>query len=80
MSPKVKNEQRSEATPLTTQATAPVGPQAAATEPPVTFAKWFKARSRERGYKPHWVAGMQAFTDTNAIRSMTEWDEIFKAY
>lgn len=83
MSPKekvMKIEERSEATPTATTATAPVGLQAPTEEPPVTFTKWFKVRGKERGFKPHWVAGLQAFADTNVPRPMSEWDRIFKAY
>lgn len=49
-------------------------------EPLVSFERWFKARSPEKGYKPHWIAGMQAFTDTSTRRSMSDWDSIFKNY
>lgn len=83
MSPKEKtvtNEVRSEAAPSVTTPVAPVGPQMSNLEPPVPFDKWFKVRSKERGYRPHWMAGMQAYTDTNVPRPMTEWDNLFRNY
>lgn len=49
-------------------------------EPPVSFERWFRVRSKERAYKPHWVDGMKAFTDTTVPRTMAEWDHIFAAY
>lgn len=56
------------------------GPQVIAEEPVVTFAKWFRLRGKERGFKPHWATGMQAYTDTTVSRPIKEWDEIFKNY
>jgi hypothetical protein len=55
-------------------------PVEVAPEPVVGFSSWFRVRSKQRGYKPHWIDGMKAFTDTNSPRSMKDWDEAFKAY
>lgn len=45
-------------------------------EPPVSFARWFSSKK----FKPHWAAGMQAYTDTTVRRSMADWDRLFKSY
>lgn len=74
----VKPEERSgEAAPSTA---AMLGPQMPTQESPVTFERWFKIRGKERKFKPHWAAGMQAYTDTNVPRPMPEWDNIFSKY
>jgi hypothetical protein len=44
--------------------------------PAVPFARWFQAK----GFKPHWIRGMQAFTDTSGRKTMEEWDQVFKNY
>lgn len=41
-----------------------------------SFKRWFVSK----GYKPHWRAGMEAFTDTSGLRTAEEWDHLFKAY
>jgi hypothetical protein len=45
-------------------------------EPLVSFARWF----RSKRFKPHWAAGMEAYTDTTRRRSMADWDRLFKNY
>lgn len=45
-------------------------------EPLVSFSRWF----RSKRYKPHWAAGMQAYTDTTRRRTMSAWDRLFKNY
>jgi len=47
---------------------------------PISFSKWFKLRAKERGFKPHWVAGMQAFTNTAVPRTVSDWDRLFENY
>ena len=59
---------------------ASIGPQSPVQEPPVAFDRWFKVRSKELGFKPHWAAGMQSYTNTNVPRPMAEWDRIFSSY
>jgi len=54
--------------------------QLATPEPVVSFDRWFRIRSKERGYEPHWINGMKAFTDTTVSRPMSEWDRIFATY
>jgi len=49
-------------------------------ESKITFDKWFRTRSAERKFKPHWIKGMQKFTNVNGKKSMEEWDNIFKTY
>jgi hypothetical protein len=49
-------------------------------EPQVAFARWFRARMKERGFKAHWADGMKAYADITQRRTMSEWDEIFKNY
>lgn len=46
----------------------------------VSFARWFAARSREKGWKPHWVAGMKAYANTSGRLPMEGWDELFRNY
>lgn len=46
----------------------------------VSFARWFAARGKERGWKPHWQAGMRAYANTAGRLSMEGWDEVFKEY
>jgi hypothetical protein len=45
-------------------------------EPLVSFARWFSSKK----FKPHWAAGMQAYTDTTIRRTMADWDRLFKNY
>ena len=42
----------------------------------VSFARWFRTKK----HKPHWAAGMQAYTDTRRRRTLAEWDRLFKNY
>jgi len=44
--------------------------------PLVPFDRWFASK----GFKPHWKAGMAAFTDTSGRKTATEWEAAFKAY
>ena len=44
--------------------------------PLITFDRWFASK----GFKPHWKAGMAAFTDTSGRKTAAEWDAAFKAY
>lgn len=62
-------------------------PQAAPVSPPprmrpvlVSFARWFAARSKVKGWKPHWVAGMKAYANTSGRLPMEGWDDLFKNY
>jgi hypothetical protein len=48
--------------------------------PLVSFVRWFKARSKERGFKPHWMKGMQSYANTSGRHTMDEWDQIFSKY
>jgi hypothetical protein len=79
-----KIEERNEEAPLSVEAPvvvpASIPEPESIQEPVVAFSKWFKVRGKERGFKPHWATGMQAYTDTGVPRSMTDWDEIFRAY
>lgn len=68
-----------EATKVEVPKTEPPKPKPAA-QPLVSFARWFKARAVERGYKAHWAEGMQAFTDTSKRKTMSDWDETFRNY
>lgn len=45
-------------------------------EPRVNFARWF----RSKGFKPHWEAGMRAYTNTEGRRPLLEWDRLFRDY
>ncbi len=45
-------------------------------EQPVSFSRWFVARS----FRAHWKEGMAAYTDTTIRRTMSDWDKVFKAY
>jgi hypothetical protein len=45
-------------------------------QPLVTFDRWFSSR----GFKPHWKAGMAAFTNVSGRMTAEQWDTIFKAY
>jgi hypothetical protein len=63
-----------------TKSPAPLGPKVVPQEPSVTFTRWFRMRGKERGYKPHWAEGMQAYTDISGVHTMKEWDAIFKNY
>jgi|PlaIllAssembly_1097288.scaffolds.fasta_scaffold194274_1 hypothetical protein len=72
MSPKEKVVETEERSEKTAPATAP--------ELPVTFAKWFKVRGKERKFKPHWANGMRAFANTNEPHTLSEWDAIFRNY
>lgn len=45
-------------------------------EPKITFARWFRSKK----FKPHWAAGMEAYTDTKRARTVADWDRLFKAY
>lgn len=47
-----------------------------APEPLVSFDRWFASKA----YKPHWKAGMAAYTDITARRSVSDWDRVFKGY
>lgn len=61
--------------------TAPAAPPAPTARPVlVSFARWFAARSREKGWKPHWVAGMKAYANTAGRLPMAGWDDLFKSY
>lgn len=51
------------------EAPTPTGPQ-------IPFSRWFTSK----GYKAHWRAGMEAFTNTSGLRTAEEWDNLFKAY
>jgi hypothetical protein len=54
-------------------------PSAKSTEPPVptiSFNRWFAAKK----FKPHWRAGMAAFTNTLIRRTVTDWDKVFETY
>jgi hypothetical protein len=42
----------------------------------ITFDRWFASK----GFKPHWKAGMAAFTDTSSRKTAAEWEAAFKAY
>lgn len=42
----------------------------------VSFARWFRSKK----FKPHWAAGMEAYTDTSRRRTMADWDRLFKNY
>jgi len=46
----------------------------------VSFSRWFSARSREKGWKPHWVAGMKAYASTAGRLPMDGWDDLFRNY
>jgi len=48
--------------------------------PVVSFERWFAARSKQKRWKPHWLAGMRAYADTSGRKSIEEWDRIFKNY
>lgn len=43
---------------------------------PISFDRWFASKN----FKPHWKAGMAAFTDTSVRRSVEAWDEVFGKY
>ena len=45
-------------------------------EIPCTFSRWF----RSKGFKPHWQAGMEAYTDVSRRRKPSEWEALFKNY
>jgi len=77
-----KIEEHSEEAPLSVVAPVVVSTPTTESvqESVVAFSKWFKVRGKERGFKPHWATGMQAYTDTSVPHSMTEWDQIFRAY
>ena len=45
-------------------------------EPAVSFAYWF----RSKRFKPHWAAGMQAYTDTTRRRTVADWNRLFESY
>lgn len=45
-------------------------------EPLLPFDRWFKSK----GFKPHWKAGMKAYTNTSVRLTFKQWDEIFKSY
>jgi hypothetical protein len=60
---------------------APVPPSLPKARPVlVSFARWFAARSREKGWKPHWVAGMKAYANTAGRLPMEGWDKLFENY
>jgi hypothetical protein len=42
----------------------------------LSFDIWFNSK----GFKPHWKAGMKAYTDTSRKHSKKEWEKIFKSY
>ena len=46
-------------------------------KPLITFDRWFASKKE---FKPHWKAGMEAFTNTNIRRTAAQWDEVFKSY
>ena len=48
--------------------------------PAVSFNRWFRSRSKARGFKPHWVAGMRKYADISGRHSLEQWDLIFKDY
>jgi hypothetical protein len=68
----VKVETKVEAKPKLAKKVSPPAPK----EPLVAFARWFTSKK----FKPHWAAGMEAYTDTARRRTMTEWDRLFKNY
>lgn len=54
----------------------PVKVESKKAEIPCTFSRWF----RMKGFKPHWQAGMEAYTDVSVKRTPEDWERIFKAY
>ena len=65
---------------VTPKAPAMLGIQQSTVDPIVPFRTWFRLRSKERGYKPHWIEGMKAYTKTSTPRSLAEWDNVFSQY
>ena len=49
-------------------------------EPVVSFDRWFRSRSSERGYQTHWISGMRAFIKTSGKKTMSDWDKVFINY
>lgn len=59
---------------------APVAPPPKARPVLVSFVRWFATRSKERGWKSHWAAGMKAYANTAGRLPMDGWDDLFKNY
>lgn len=59
---------------------APAAPAPKARPVLVSFARWFATRSKEKGWKSHWVAGMKAYANTAGRLPMAGWDELFRNY
>lgn len=72
--------QKEEATKTGPASTTSAGSQSVEVAPGdvalITFDRWFTSKS----FKPHWKAGMAAYTDTSGRKTAAEWDAIFARY